>query len=160
MSHSDFWTPEKTEELRQAIEDGLSQSRAAARVGTTPGSVGSKARRMGLEFKGDDSAQGGVARSRMVVRAQQKRAAAVDDEKVVAGPSEESATAVRFLDAGFFHCRYPLWPGHRPPDIRQAMVCGAPTAIKSWCACHAAKVFAKPSGTVSDKSMQSAARAA
>ncbi|HVI27502.1 GcrA family cell cycle regulator [Hansschlegelia sp.] len=114
---------------------------------------------------------GGAAASALVKRAIWKRKAAQAEATAAPAPAvaeiaapalEEPApvptdTAVLFLDARGCHCRFPLWGGPVPP-IAQAMVCGAPSVgVGSWCAAHLEVVSAKPTGSLSNRAMRSAA---
>jgi hypothetical protein len=57
----------------------------------------------------------------------------------------ESENPVRFLDAGYGQCRYPLWGDRRVP-VEEMFICGNQTegTNESWCPRHRGKVLTAP----------------
>jgi hypothetical protein len=53
----------------------------------------------------------------------------------------ESENPVRFLDAGYRQCRFPLWGDRRVP-VEEMFICGNRTnESDSWCSCHRERVL-------------------
>lgn len=144
-----FWTPEKCDELRTALADGLTFSEAALRVGCSRAAAIGKADRLGVRSLHSPFSAGSIQskvpkiRAARKSRAMQPREAAKPEPVVAPDPSfvnrPSSGDGVSIMELRSFRmCR---WPCGDPKDSAFRFCAASIDPAATYCATHRALAY-------------------
>jgi GcrA cell cycle regulator len=155
QSMTDTWTPQRVEQLRSFVVNGLTCSQIAAQIGVTRNAVIGKIHRLGLSPGRPPGAthtcrprparqQQRAASQRRVLRLMWSEGAPVADS-AIAPVAIDSAQPCSLLDLDRGKCRWPLNGPARDDGAGDFVFCGN-TAVDgfSYCAGHARMAYRAP----------------